>query len=105
MLEGGSYRLLGRNSVDIIKTGGFKVSALEIEEVLRTHPAIAECAIVGVDDPEWGERVSLAVELRPGATVSLDDLQRWARPLLAPYKSLGRWRPSTPFHETPWERL
>ena len=86
VLEGDSYRLLGRNSVDIIKTGGFKVSALEIEEVLRTHPAIAECAIVGVDDPEWGERVSLAVELRPGATVSLDDLQRWARPLLAPYK-------------------
>ena len=48
VLERGSYRLLGRTSVDIIKTGGFKVSALEIEEVLRTHPAIAERAVVGV---------------------------------------------------------
>jgi malonyl-CoA/methylmalonyl-CoA synthetase len=86
VLENGSYRLLGRTSVDIIKTGGFKVSALEIEEVLRTHPAVAECAVVGVNDPEWGERVSVAVELKPGASLSLDDLQRWAKAILAPYK-------------------
>jgi malonyl-CoA/methylmalonyl-CoA synthetase len=72
--------------VDIIKTGGFKVSALEIEEVLRAHPAIAECAVVGIADPEWGERVALAVELKPGASVSLEDLQTWAKPQLAPYK-------------------
>ncbi len=83
---GGAYRLLGRTSVDIIKTGGFKVSALEIEEVLRSHPAIAECAVVGVPDAEWGERVSAAVELRQGATLSLDDLQRWAKARLAPCK-------------------
>ena len=62
----GYYRILGRTSVDIIKTGGYKVSALEIEEVLRTHPAIAECAVVGVADDEWGERVSAAVELQAG---------------------------------------
>jgi malonyl-CoA/methylmalonyl-CoA synthetase len=86
VLESGSYRLLGRTSVDIIKTGGFKVSALEIEEVLRTHPAIAECAVVGLSDEDWGECVSAAVELRPGATLSLEDLQQWAKPKLAPYK-------------------
>jgi malonyl-CoA/methylmalonyl-CoA synthetase len=82
--EGGSYRILGRRSVDIIKTGGFKVSALEIEEVLRTHPAVAECAVVGVADAEWGERVCAAVELRGALT--LDELQPWARERLAPYK-------------------
>ena len=86
VVEDDSYRLLGRTSVDIIKTGGFKVSALEIEAVLRAHPAIAECAVVGVDDPEWGERVALAVELRPGAAISLQELQLWARPQLASYK-------------------
>jgi len=86
VVDNGSYRLLGRTSVDIIKTGGYKVSALEIEEVLRTHPAVAEVAVVGVDDPEWGERVSAAVELRPGAALSLDELQRWAKTILAPYK-------------------
>jgi malonyl-CoA/methylmalonyl-CoA synthetase len=86
VVEQGAYRLLGRTSVDIIKTGGYKVSALEIEEVLRAHPAIAECAVVGVQDPEWGERVSVAVELSNGASLSLDELQRWARQQLAPYK-------------------
>jgi malonyl-CoA/methylmalonyl-CoA synthetase len=84
--EGGAYRLLGRTSVDIIKTGGFKVSALEIEEILRTHPAIAECAVVGISDEDWGERVSAAVELRNGASLSLDELQQWAKIQLAPYK-------------------
>ena len=84
--EQGAYRLLGRTSVDIIKTGGYKVSALEIEEILRTHPAIAECAVVGVSDEDWGERVSAAVELRSGASLSLDELQQWAKVQLAPYK-------------------
>ena len=84
--ERGSFRLLGRSNVDIIKTGGFKVSALEIEEILRTHPAIAECAVVGVHDSDWGERVSAAVELRTGASLSLDELQQWAKVQLAPYK-------------------
>lgn len=86
LLDQGAYRLLGRTSVDIIKTGGFKVSALEIEELLRSHPAIAECAVVGIPDDEWGERVSAAVELRRGATLSLEELQHWAKAQLAPYK-------------------
>ena len=86
VVEQGSFRLLGRTSVDIIKTGGFKVSALEVEEVLRTHPAVAECAVVGIADDEWGERVSAAIEVKTGATLSLDALQQWARPQLAPYK-------------------
>lgn len=86
VLEGGSYRILGRTSVDIIKTGGYKVSALEIEETLRRHPAVAEVAVVGVPDPEWGERVSAAIELRSPLSLSLQELQRWASSLLAPYK-------------------
>jgi len=86
VLEDAAYRILGRSSVDIIKTGGFKVSALEIEEELRTHPAIAECAVVGIEDPDWGERICTAVELAPGAELSIEELQRWARERLAPYK-------------------
>ena len=86
VLENESYRILGRSSVDIIKTGGFKVSALEVEEVLRTHPAIAECAVVGVEDPEWGERICAAVERRGEADLTLAALQAWAKERLAPYK-------------------
>jgi malonyl-CoA/methylmalonyl-CoA synthetase len=85
-VEDGYFRILGRVSVDIIKTGGFKVSALEIEEELRQHPSVAECAVIGIDDPEWGERIAAAVELVPGADFSLEQLQHWARDRLAPYK-------------------
>jgi malonyl-CoA/methylmalonyl-CoA synthetase len=84
--EDGYYRLLGRESVDIIKTGGFKVSALEIEEVLREHPAIAEVAVVGVPDPEWGERVAAALVLQPSAALTLDELRSFGKLHLAPYK-------------------
>jgi malonyl-CoA/methylmalonyl-CoA synthetase len=86
VVEAGAYRILGRTSVDIIKTGGYKVSALEIEEVLRTHPEVLECAVVGVADPEWGERVAVAVEVRSGGTLDLEPLQRWSKDRLAPYK-------------------
>ena len=86
VVEAGAYRLLGRKSVDIIKTGGYKVSALEIEEVLREHPDLLECAVVGVEDPEWGERVAAAVVARPGKTLDVDALRNWARERLAPYK-------------------
>ncbi len=86
VVEDGSYRILGRSSVDIIKTGGFKVSALEIEETLRAHPAIAECAVVGIPDDDWGERVSAAVELVPGRKLTLSSLQAWSKERLAPYK-------------------
>src|SRR6266496_1279237 len=85
VVEDGAYRLLGRSSVDISKSGGYKISALEIEAVLRTHPAVAECAVVGVEDPEWGEKICAAVEPR-GAEPTLAELQAWARERLAPYK-------------------
>jgi len=84
--EEGAFRLLGRASIDIIKTGGYKVSALEIEDVLRRHPAVADCAVVAVPDVEWGERVCAALELHPEATLKLDELQHWAKTQLAPYK-------------------
>jgi malonyl-CoA/methylmalonyl-CoA synthetase len=86
VIEDGRYRIMGRRSVDIIKTGGYKVSALEIEEVLRTHQAIQECAVVGTADVEWGERVCVAVEVMEEASLTLEELRQWARDLLAPYK-------------------
>ena len=78
------------DQIDILKTGGHKVSALEIEETLRQHPAIAECSVVGVPDPEWGERVAAAVVLQDGAALDLQSLRTWARELLTPYKLPSR---------------
>jgi len=77
---------LGRNSVDIIKSGGFKISALEIEEVLRTHPDIQECAVVGVPDDEWGERVSAVAIPVADSSLALEELREWAKDKLAKYK-------------------
>ncbi len=85
VVEDGAYRLLGRSSVDILKTGGFKVSALEIEDAMRLHPAVGDCAVVGVDDEEWGQRVCAAVEPRAGHEVSAADLEPWLAERLAPY--------------------
>ncbi|QHG18388.1 acyl-CoA synthetase [Nostoc sp. ATCC 53789] len=86
VIENGSYRILGRMSVDIIKTGGYKVSALEIEEVLRSHPNIQECAVVGVADIEWGERVCAALVLQGSQPLTLESFRSWAKERLAVYK-------------------
>ncbi len=86
VVENDNYRILGRISVDIIKTGGYKVSALEIEEVLRTHLEIQDCAVVGVIDPEWGERVCAALVLQPDSNLTLETLRTWGKERLAVYK-------------------
>ncbi len=85
-LPGNPFRILGRTSVDILKSGGYKLSALEIEEVLREHPAVAEVAVVGVPDEAWGERVVACVVRRSGAACEAADLRAFVRERLAPYK-------------------
>jgi malonyl-CoA/methylmalonyl-CoA synthetase len=82
----GVVRLLGRTSIDIIKSGGYKLSALEIEAVLLQHPAVAEVAVIGVADATWGECVTAWVVPRGGVTPTLAELQAFARERLAPYK-------------------
>lgn len=86
----GVYAILGRSSVDIIKTGAYKVSALEIEQELLAHPDIEECAVVGVPDDEWGERVCAAIKWRRGDGLSLEELRAWCKPRLAVYKIPSR---------------
>jgi malonyl-CoA/methylmalonyl-CoA synthetase len=81
----GSYRILGRASVDILKSGGEKVSALEIEEVMLGHPSVAEVAVVGVPDPAWGDRVVAAV-VAAGDPPDPAELRDWCRQRLAPAK-------------------
>jgi len=90
VVEDDSYRILGRQSVDIIKTGGYKVSALEIEEVVRQHAQVVECAVVGIPDKEWGERVAVAVIAIPGEELSLESLRTWCKDRIAPYKAPSR---------------
>ena len=91
--DGKIYKLLGRASVDIVKTGGYKVSALEIEEVLRRHPRVEDCAVVGIADEEWGERVVAAVvPTNAERAPSAEDLRAFTRERLAAYKSPREFR-------------
>jgi len=81
------FKILGRTSVDILKSGGYKLSALEIEEVLREHPGVGEVAVVGLPDEAWGERVVACVVRREGGG-DCDEaaLRGFVRERLAPYK-------------------
>jgi len=85
VLENDYYRIIGRNSVDIIKSGGYKISALEIEEVLRDHEQISDCAVVGIEDEEWGELVAAALVLN-GRDIDPALLKEWLLTRLAHYK-------------------
>ena len=93
VVERGAFRILGRKSMDIIKSGGYKLSALEIEAALLDHPQIAECAVVGVPDEAWGELVAAVVVPRSPsadgdemAELSLEQLRAWCRGRLSPYR-------------------
>ena len=83
-LDGGYYKILGRSSVDIIKSGGYKLSALEIEEVLRVHPDIEDCGVVGLPDDEWGEVVAAVLVLIN--VIPKEEINTWLRERLPGYK-------------------
>jgi malonyl-CoA/methylmalonyl-CoA synthetase len=84
--ERGYYRIMGRTSIDIIKSGGYKISALEIEGVLLEHPQIAEVAVIGAEDPVWGEAVAAFVVSRSGEALDAGALRQWCKGRLSDYK-------------------
>ena len=87
----GYYRVLGRTSVDIIKTRGFKVSAVEIEQVLQEHQAVLEAAVVGVGHDRRGEAVAAAVKVLKPSDVTEEALRDHCRARLIYYKVPDRF--------------
>jgi malonyl-CoA/methylmalonyl-CoA synthetase len=83
-LNNGLYKILGRDSVDIIKSGGYKVSALEIEEVLRKFPGVYDCAVVGLANEEWGEVVSACIVTKENLDTA--EISEWLKNYLPAYK-------------------
>lgn len=71
---------------DLIISGGFNVYPSEVERVLMAHPALMDCAVIGVPDADWGEAVTAVVEFKPGQQSDVDELREWARARLTHYK-------------------
>ena len=86
ILEKGYFKILGRDSVDIIKSGAYKISALEIENILLKNPSIKECAVVGIEDNKWGEIVAVSITSAGKEDLSLENLQKWSTDFLSDYK-------------------
>jgi len=89
------YRLLGRASVDVLKSGGYKLSALDVERTLLEHPDIDAAAVLGLPDEQFGQKVAAVIQLRPGCdtcATSADALQQWARARMASYAIPRAWR-------------
>lgn len=73
----GTIKLLGRTSVDIIKCGGFKLSALEIETVLHEHADTTDVAVIGIPDETWGSKLVAVVSVKDAETFSIPRLLLW----------------------------
>lgn len=82
----GSIHLIGRGN-NCINTGGEKVFPEEVEEVVKTHPAVDDCLVFGVSDQQFGQKVVAVVETRPGRTVTDVELTEYTRERLAGYKA------------------
>ncbi|PRD21572.1 UNVERIFIED_CONTAM: Acsf3 [Trichonephila clavipes] len=83
--EDGAFKILGRSSVDIIKSGGYKISALEVESCLLRHPDIIECTVFGLPDDVWGERVSTLIIFKKGKEITDSELKTWCKQYIPPY--------------------
>ncbi|KAK0180886.1 hypothetical protein PV327_003221 [Microctonus hyperodae] len=83
--ENNVYSILGRTSVDIIKTGGYKVSALQVETVILGHPDIIDCAVVGLPDITWGQKVAAVAVTREGSEILLSQLRKFGKKSLPDY--------------------
>lgn len=101
-LDEDGYLFLDGRIDDIIVRGGENISPGEVEDVLLSHDAVVDCAVVGVPDEQWGEAVAAAVVTREGATVSEAELQEWVRDRLRSSRAPARiaFRPELPYNET-----
>ena len=82
----GAYVVIADRKKDVIISGGENVSSIEVEDCLFQHPAVAECAVIGVPDEKWGETVKGLVVLRPGTEATERELIDFCRSKLAHFK-------------------
>jgi acyl-CoA synthetase (AMP-forming)/AMP-acid ligase II len=86
-VDAGGYLFVEGRADDTIIRGGENIAPAEIEDALLAHPAVAEAAVVGLPDEEWGQRLAAAVVLRAGEAVEADELRTWVRDRLRSSKT------------------
>jgi acyl-CoA synthetase (AMP-forming)/AMP-acid ligase II len=101
-LDAEGYLFLEGRIDDVIVRGGENLSPGEIEDALLAHPAVADCAVVGVPDEQWGEAVAAVIVLADGCVVEADELRGWVRERLRSSRTPERveFRPELPYGET-----
>lgn len=82
----GFFHIVDRKK-DMVITGGYNVYSAEVEKRILAYPGISECAVFGIPDEKWGEAVTAAIELSPGADVDPDALKLFVREALGPVKT------------------
>jgi fatty-acyl-CoA synthase len=85
MDEDGDYTIVGRLK-DMIKSGGENIYPAEVEDVMHSHPSVAEAALIPVPDSKWGEVGRAVVVLKPGVDLTVADLTAWLREQMAHFK-------------------
>jgi acyl-CoA synthetase (AMP-forming)/AMP-acid ligase II len=86
-LDDDNYLFIVDRAKDMIITGGFNVYSAEIEQVLLAHPAVQDCAVIGLPDEKWGERVTAVLQLRPGQSVTQDEVRSFVKERLGSVKA------------------
>jgi fatty-acyl-CoA synthase len=86
-LDGDGYLFIVDRAKDMVITGGFNVYSTEVEQAVMQHPAVQDCAVVGLPDEKWGERVTVVVQLRPGIDAAGDEIRAFARERLGGVKA------------------
>jgi fatty-acyl-CoA synthase len=86
-LDADNFLFIVDRAKDMIITGGFNVYSAEVEQVLLAHPAVQDCAVIGLPDEKWGERVTAVIQLRPGHTVAADEVQAFVKERLGSVKA------------------
>jgi acyl-CoA synthetase (AMP-forming)/AMP-acid ligase II len=101
-LDADGYLFLEGRIDDVIVRGGENLSPGEIEEVLLLHPSVADCAVIGVADEQWGEAVAAVIVLHAGRNAEADELREWVKSRLRSSRAPARveFRAELPYNET-----
>ncbi|MEV4126833.1 AMP-binding protein [Nocardia sp. NPDC049707] len=86
-LDADNYLYIVDRAKDMIITGGFNVYSAEVEQALLTHPAVQDCAVIGLPDDKWGERVTAVVQMHTGRTATPEELREFTKARLGAVKS------------------